>query len=805
MVGIFIANYKRTVSGSENSAGIKVIRGSLMDAKEYPGGLKITLPAGESTSAVIWMKNKSTDNFNSLTIKKNDIKTDSGEIFPEQNIDERIAYTWRQKIFSLTPHQNSPTFGDVEELLVKTNKINYLDTRITTSNLPNHLGYLQDGRNDTDFSLDARKNQKAILKITAPQKTGDYHGSIRISDKQSGKVLGSLNIRIRVSGIKLINPVEKGYLPGCFSNDRILAPGVIPPSSGEFKFISSELYKKRLQLAHEAGCESLIITATERDDYLTALKIIQDLGFKGKVIINFHYVNANNNEIKFNPLDTLAAKGQLKDFIKKIIDDPQIKIPIAFYALDEANVIGNSEPNNYDNNLKRISIIRQVIAQLGNRGTILDEVDSTVVPDIFLKIQSETNPIFQEFQPILNYNYNIPCEGMHIPGLECQTPIAQLFDRLKQDQGSAPKSASYYFQGTREQPIRNRYLGGLGLIYSGLKQYYLNPVWGFYSETSPIFSEDSYTGRLISKKHNMTFYPARDGLLPTIQSEAWHEGVMDIKYYLTYLDNKEKAASSCSVEQADHLSEISESIEDGDQSMSKLSYDFPDFNLDNLRQKLENYVFYFAENCSVQNPPRTLTVTAKKGFTSLGALADVNIKDFTSQGLVVFRYNSDVQNNWIRYRSSSDDRIIPASNGFYLFNPNSDKKVTYTLQNRAQTEGTIKPGWNLLWTNKDMTADEVKLKVELNQEQCLTAKLQDLIDQSVIYHDIFVINKDEWDNEYPAECQVFKLLWQSSTNKPCYEKGDYSTIDHIPSRKAFWVYLWPNKLDQINSSPENCN
>jgi hypothetical protein len=794
------------ISADTISTGqIQITVGSLMDGTRKGTNLvSVNLPRGETQDVVLDLKNLSSVDFDSLTIQKANINNGSGLIFPSQNIDDRIVYSWPQKIIDPTG-ESSPVVASVDELLVKTNKINYLGPEITSSNLPNSSGYMPTQPNgSSDFILNHGGQQKVVLRITAPATAGIYSGKIIVYDTKHNVPVGSIKIQINATSVKLVQPIDQGYSTGCFINDRLLASGATVPSGLGMYYENQDLFTKRMRIAYDAGCESAVLKVSPATDYISELKIIQKIGFKGKMILNFSSVNSANTEIKYDTLRTSLAQAQFKKLLTDIASDSEIKIPIEFYGLDEPNSPDPSQSNSYANNLVRIANIKQVIDEVASSmplHSIQNDVTSAMLPDTYLKLNS--SPTDATNSPILNYWAQ--CSRLAIPGFVCTTDTPQMFDKFKSGEINQPPEAAYYFQGSIEQPTQNRYLGGLGLIFSGVKGYYLNPIWGFYANSDSLFGESTLPQ---TKKQNMTFYPASDGLIPTVQSEAWHEGVMDIKYYLTYQKDKELVNSSCKGNSdQQYLQTLGESIDSGSESMASLSYGLPDFNLDELRTKLESYVYYFEHKCNGSAGSTNLSFDFPNGFTSLGSSSNISLDDLTSQGLSVFLFNDLVSQDWTRYSGSQGSTTIPAGRGFYVYNPDSSKHVTVSTQASSDNTGVIKPGWNLLWSQASQKAGDVNLKVQIDPGKCYSANLSTLINSNLVSNLVYIVDQDQYDSNHPADCQVFKLLSDSITSYPCTaENAQLSTIDIIPTNKDFWVYLWPNKLDQIAAnSTGNCD
>jgi hypothetical protein len=105
----------------------------------------------------------------------------------------------------------------------------------------------------------------------------------------------------------------------------------------------------------------------------------------------------------------------------------------------------------------------------------------------------------------------------------------------------------YYFGCWAENPRRNRLMMGYYLYNSRMDAAY---GWTFYTyharNTPQIFNDFDLDG---NKKRWMTVYPTKEGCAPTLQSEAFREGVDDLRYLNTFLTlAKEKEQAGGAVE-----------------------------------------------------------------------------------------------------------------------------------------------------------------------------------------------------------------------------------------------------------------
>lgn len=607
-VGDDITFYKTNLAG-ENKAKVR--------------SLAINLPKGETESFVLELKHLGSDTHNSLATRT-DLKQGAKE-FPRSNIDDRVIYNWKQKKIDIT-RQNRPEFANLDELLVKTNKINYLDPSITKTSLPTSFGFRNSLENSdqTDFKFINNK-VKLYYKITAPENSGAYQGKIEVFDKDKNLVVGTVNIQVKVIDEKL--PQLNDYTFGCFTNDRIRESnsGFLSPNTKGYN-VTEQQYVKRLAELRKLGCNALVVRMNTESKNIQMIKAIQRSGFTKGILIDFRFIDDFGLEQKFVTLDDDGLYGdrpeiQFQRIVREILSEKEnIRMPISFYGIDEPNSRNNTLPQSYDNYKKQASNIKRIFNQVvneefgGDSGTFRGDVTAAMVSDTYLDLLAEEDSLYYTESPILHYFYD--CATHRIDGMECRdgsVSMKNLLDSYKDGSRSVPANPMYYFQSTYEDSKSNRYFGGLALASSGIKGYYLNAVYGFNDRKekgSPLFSEDNYLGdknqnRLTYDKENMMFYPAVDGLIPTVQSESIREGMMDLKYYLAYKEIVKKI-DKCSIVNRPIINNLVWKVEASRRnapdefSASDIysnGYNLPTKSVEKFRTNLENLFFQFASKC----------------------------------------------------------------------------------------------------------------------------------------------------------------------------------------------------------------
>jgi len=459
---------------------------------------------------------------------------DSSDPLVKGYIDDRLVYFWNQKVVDQGT-RTSLGIKSIPELLVKTDSTNYMSPNIglAENELLNKDGYTSTSQKDDNlnFILGPNNTKNIILTISVPKDTiaGSYSSTLSIIDSSKSKTLRNINLNIEVEDFKLDTLVNSEARVGCYINDMIKKNDQV---EDKIYHISPTLFEQRLRIVKRNGCQMLKIRADDNTDVATELEQITNLGFSGPAIIDF-------NRIYYDPIDTQASQKQFLAMITtQILNNPKSKVPISWYGIDEPDT-----SDEYAKQIARTNNISQILAQTNFNqlygpnvnNDLAGQIVTSTTTDVSIRLFNE-GPQFQTKMTMENANYR--CSFGQWINPNCKVPFQKRLEYIRDSANNSgqeilgkPKYEMYYFQGYPEAPLINRLVGGLGFVNSGFKGYFMNPVYGYFNnDTAPYYAEDKL---LTWHKQNMTFYPASDGFIPTIQSEGWREGVTDIRYYYT--------------------------------------------------------------------------------------------------------------------------------------------------------------------------------------------------------------------------------------------------------------------------------
>ena len=217
--------------GNNSQVDIKPINLFSDELGTPSGEVNITVARGTKESFEVVLNNRSGQIFNNISIVKQDLIGSAGDKIPRDNIDERVVHTWQQRI--IIPGSsfkfNTYRLGDVEELLVKNDKEDFLSGSIglLQDSLLSSSGSLQSSSSDSSLEpvsmkLAANSNRKFIFSINVPSTgSGDYSGDISFVDTIQNTKIKTFKLRVKVLGVDLVSGQNTNKTFGCFSNDKI--------------------------------------------------------------------------------------------------------------------------------------------------------------------------------------------------------------------------------------------------------------------------------------------------------------------------------------------------------------------------------------------------------------------------------------------------------------------------------------------------------------------------------------------------------------------------------------------------------
>ncbi len=379
----------------------------------------------------------------------------------------------------------------VEELLLKDDRIDLHDGyRREVTNWRNifHPTWFYEGPtlpDHEDVRTTLHKNEVKVflakIEISACAKPGVYEAQLACS--KYGNEVENIVIKIEVSPVELLSPSQDFF---------IWYKGTLDRRTPQH-YVSEELFRAQLQdiIEHEFNCISIAELDTELAQ--KAIEIAEELGFV-KIILVPPFPELE--KLKFV---TAQPVIYLSDELDMHLEFPEDEKP--------ENLI-----QYHQQNWKR--------AQTMDSATTM----TSLLSHTFIKRFQNAEDIGHAPEIISLY-------------LNRNREYLQIIDNLKD-----PTNCKLYFywQCFMEKPNLNRVLAGAYLWKSGaagISPYcyqhmpvYPNSPFDDFDEWEPDFHQGGINRPF---KDHMTTYPARNGIIPTLQWEALRDGIVDFKYWYT--------------------------------------------------------------------------------------------------------------------------------------------------------------------------------------------------------------------------------------------------------------------------------
>lgn len=416
-----------------------------------------------------------------------DLTGPGGATIPAANIDPRVVQVWDQKGL------RGKSFDTIRvcEGLLKDDSLNLLDPIYTETNLPS---IPPDAPVCTSLKQGQAKGFYLVIRVPDNAVAGDYAGTVTVG---AGGVSEAVKLVVHVLPYKLRGP---GRTIGMYFND--LLDGSTPVA----------VYRARLAQMRSMGVEGLRLLG-DRQNLPEELKEIKAAGFTGPIMV----WDSKAVELP-NPSNILGK------YVRELTGagyEPYI------YGVDEPN---NMKPGGEGKSPQAEMDIMQATKAAGGLTT------TALMPrtDEFLAGQGQVLD-FPLYSIVATTGWPEMIDKV------MRMPVAAV-----QAQKVHPKQG-YYFGSWAENPRRNRLMMGYYLYNSRMDAAY---GWTFYSfhmkNSGQIFNDFDLDG---NKKRWMTVFPTAEGCAPTLQSEAFREGVDDLRYLNTFLVlAKEKEAAGVNVE-----------------------------------------------------------------------------------------------------------------------------------------------------------------------------------------------------------------------------------------------------------------
>jgi hypothetical protein len=413
--------------------------------------------------------------------------------------DVYIAHTWKQA--GIGVYQADAV--DVKELLLKDDSAGLND------------GYERRFRNWRHIFKPHHEYRPPDLRLT-----GEAHTSLRRGERKSFLLLirtentatrgrYQSHIQINYGGDNnIMLPVDLEILP--FALDEA-AQDIFLWYHGKLdwrdakNYLSEDAFRKQLQAIRDHGFTSISLSEIDREHAQRALEIVEEVGFTGNVVLLPPFP-ANPHTLNYSRIKLLVY---LSDEIDVHIAHPDACKSDA-NKLIEYHKINWQRARQWGLN----SFCSLVHESFAHRFFNTDDIG--YAPDTL--------------SYYLAHNRDYMHISTHIPARR--------------------KPTYYYWQCFQEKPNLNRVLAGIYLWKTkatGVAPYCFQnmPVYPFspyndFDEWIP----DFHVGQIRRPfKDHMTTYPARSGIIPTLQWEGLRDGITDLRY-LTTLDNRLNRAAS---------------------------------------------------------------------------------------------------------------------------------------------------------------------------------------------------------------------------------------------------------------------
>lgn len=314
------------------------------------------------------------------------------------------------------------------------------------------------------------------VKIPADAPAAKYRGSLRL--KASRGESSSIPIELDVLPFSLMEPKQ---------DLMIWYRGSLDPRQSQF-YVSPELFRTQLQDIYDHGFRSISVCERDRTTAQLAIDIAEEIGFARHVL--FRLIPANAEALRFSKLTPVFYLSEELDNYMLDSDEPKQSY------LSEHR--GNGAYCQILNWASMTSIVNHRFA-----GRMADHQDVGYKPTIISLALSRNRDFLA---------------SNHVPPHLEQCRIY------------------YYWQSHMEKPNLHRVLAGCYLWKTGADGispycYQHAPVFPF----SPFNDFDAWEPGYGdgSLRDHMTTYPARDGVIPTLQWEGLREGIIDLRYLTT--------------------------------------------------------------------------------------------------------------------------------------------------------------------------------------------------------------------------------------------------------------------------------
>jgi len=425
--------------------------------------------------------------FSNVTVEVSDLKTREGALLPKESVEVYVVKVWEQvlgrTIFRNASEEDIPKLFEeyrtpVPELLVTDDSSEPRERWEIKTDADGKTRYTYfppsfPAKVKTVLKGNEIKQFWLVIHVPEAQQGGIYEGMLLV--KSNGKVIASLPLELVVMPVSLQSS-EK--ITGVYLRSTLDRDG--------YFFVPEDRYRAELRFLKALGIETLTFYDQTYDAVEKALEIAKEIGFKGPIV----QMQVPEDKDETRKRVELAKRFGYEPF---------------FYGEDEPGF----------KTMGRHIVLAERTRSAG--GKIVTAIARSMIR--FLESYLDWVNISQIYMPI-------------------EDPLERFngefeFSHEKKVSG-VPQIYTHYWQCWQENPLLNRVLAGFYLYRSNLDGFLCYCTYAF--QVGLPFHSDlrAYEGRKgqVLKVLNL-FYPSKNGVVPTMQSEGLREGIDDLRYIQT--------------------------------------------------------------------------------------------------------------------------------------------------------------------------------------------------------------------------------------------------------------------------------
>jgi hypothetical protein len=414
-------------------------------------------------------------------------------VIPESSIDLHVVHVWKQA--GLGVYQSAPV--DVPELLLKDDRVQFRDGLTRWCGNLRHLHRKRsryvapnvrlEGSVRTTLEADQPKQFWITLRIPADTSAGLYIGAVRVGAPGNRESFAELTLNVEVFPLMLPEPAQ---------NMMIWYKGSVD-CRRSVQYVRPQILEAQLRDIREHGFRSISFGAASPAKLQEAVNTALRVGFRGDVIL----------------------EGPVSEYVDDV--DFGAMCPVA-YVSDEIDAHGTH--------------------RLASHSSAVRAARSAGIKSMASVLHAET---LKRFLPGGDIGEEPDLVSLYAPNnfrfLAFHSEFADLRTR----------ETWYYWQSHMEKPTLHRLLAGIHLWKSGaggISPYCYqhlphpgNSPFDDFDDWEPDFHPGSDPRQL---RDHMTTYPARTGVIHTVQWKGLADGITDLRYLTAVHDVISKAETS---------------------------------------------------------------------------------------------------------------------------------------------------------------------------------------------------------------------------------------------------------------------